>query len=79
MERVIPFNGIHHPRDMGAYAVRSILTHLATELDVAASTAFRGGSEATEIVEGFQPARRTKHFAQDNRLANAATLAKQRA
>ena len=38
IERFIRFNGIRHPKDMGADEVRSFLTHLATELDVAAST-----------------------------------------
>ena len=42
-----------------------------------ATPAFSSGSEATEIVEGLQAARRTEDFAQDNRLPNAATLAKQ--
>jgi integron integrase len=38
IERFIRFHGIRHPKDMGADEVRAFLTHLATELDVAAST-----------------------------------------
>ncbi len=38
IKRFIRFHGIRHPQEMGADEVRSFLTHLATELDVAAST-----------------------------------------
>ena len=38
IERFIRFHGIRHPQEMGAEEVRAFLTHLATELDVAAST-----------------------------------------
>jgi site-specific recombinase XerD len=38
IERFIRFHGIRHPQEMGADEVRAFLTHLATELDVAAST-----------------------------------------
>jgi integron integrase len=38
IERFIRFHGIRHPQEMGAEEVRAFLTHLATELNVAAST-----------------------------------------
>jgi integron integrase len=38
IKRFIHFHGIRHPQEMGADEVRDFLTHLATELDVAAST-----------------------------------------
>lgn len=38
IERFIRFHGIRHPQEMGADEVRAFLTHLATELNVAAST-----------------------------------------
>lgn len=38
IKRYIHFHGIRHPQEMGAEEVRGFLTHLATELDVAAST-----------------------------------------
>ena len=38
IERFIRFHGIRHPQEMGAEEVRAFLTHLATEMKVAAST-----------------------------------------
>ena len=38
IERFIRFHRIRHPQEMGAEEVRAFLTHLATELNVAAST-----------------------------------------
>jgi site-specific recombinase XerD len=38
IERFIRFHGIRHPQEMGAEEVRAFLTHLATELNVTAST-----------------------------------------
>ncbi|MGI9087094.1 MAG: integron integrase [Chthoniobacterales bacterium] len=38
IRRFIRFHGIRHPQEMGADEVKAFLSHLATELDVAAST-----------------------------------------
>jgi len=38
IKRFIHFHGVRHPQEMGADEVRAFLSHLATELDVAAST-----------------------------------------
>jgi site-specific recombinase XerD len=38
IERFIRFHGIRHPQEIAAEEVRAFLTHLATEMKVAAST-----------------------------------------
>jgi integron integrase len=38
IKRFIRFHGVRHPQEMGADEVRAFLSHLATELNVAAST-----------------------------------------
>ena len=38
VRRFVLFHGTRHPREMGAEEIRSFLSHLATERDVAAST-----------------------------------------
>src|SRR5215471_8562538 len=38
IKRYIRFHGIRHPQDMGAEEVKDFLSHLATKMNVAAST-----------------------------------------
>src|SRR4026208_1206503 len=38
IKRYIRFHGIRHPQDMGVEEVKSFLSHLATQMNVAAST-----------------------------------------
>src|ERR1022692_4295329 len=38
IKRYIRFHGIRHPQEMGAEEVKAFLSHLATEMNVAAST-----------------------------------------
>jgi site-specific recombinase XerD len=38
IKRFIRFHGVRHPQDMGAEEVKAFLSHLATQMKVAAST-----------------------------------------
>jgi site-specific recombinase XerD len=38
IKRFIRFHGVRHPNEMGAEEVKAFLSHLATEMNVAAST-----------------------------------------
>src|SRR5713226_7376028 len=38
IKRFIRFHGVRHPQEMGAEEVKAILSHLATQMNVAAST-----------------------------------------
>src|SRR4051812_29214110 len=38
IKRFIRFHGVRHPQEMGAEEVKAFLNHLATEMNVAAST-----------------------------------------
>jgi site-specific recombinase XerD len=38
IKRFIRFHGVHHPQEMGADEVKAFLSHLATQMNVAAST-----------------------------------------
>jgi hypothetical protein len=42
IERFIRFHGVRHPHEMGADEVKAFLSHLATQMNVAASTRARG-------------------------------------
>jgi Phage integrase, N-terminal SAM-like domain len=42
IKRFIRFHRIRHPQEMGADEVKAFLSHLATEMNVAASTLYSG-------------------------------------
>jgi integron integrase len=70
--RFILHHGRRHPRDLGAAEVREFLSHLATEVRVAASTQSQARSalvflydkvlnQPLDSLEGVTPARRSRH------------------
>ena len=63
IKRFIRFHGVRHPQEMGADEVKAFLGHLATEMNVAASTqnqAFFGAIDVQMVKRiRFQTIRRT--------------------
>ena len=52
IKRFIRFHGVRHPQEMGADEVKAFLSHLATQMNVAASTQNQAFSALLFLVPG---------------------------